>query len=405
MYIFDYTKALYRRNNFGQPCVWAVMPISIRTYAVYHGILGKTISNKIIHTHRDAIDEMTTKIKDKRKTGYKYLYELKDDNIIPPVEGLFDYLNTYLPTIRTNADGTILGMLAKTYDNNVFNKVCTYIGQYKINGVRCYITAKLTTGDLFKPIELIFQSREGTYWNSLKTLEDYLLNTIPKSFLERMIEEHIVLDGEIYLPGYKINDINHFVKDGTCKENSLLQFWCYDLAIEEYTQVERGNIRLQAFSDYIVMFDNKQNHLCNNNKFVVLPSYPIINSEEARKHRDLFIDLGFEGLIMRNPDAEYQFGKRNSTMIKYKRHTDGKFKILDIYPEGVKRPDIPLFKCKNDINNEVFECHVGGPMDTQRAILINRNNYIGKYMFIEFGERSGISQLPFHIKTTYIINE
>lgn len=405
MFEFDYKEALYRRNNFGQPCIWCAKTLGMRSYIVYHGILGKSITYQIIHTHRDSSDEIQSKIKDKRKIGYKYLSEIRDDNVIPPVEELIDYLVTYLPTIRTTADGTMLPMLAKSYDNNVFKKTTTYLGQWKINGLRCFISAHNVVGNMFKPIELRFQSREGTYWKTLGNLEEYLLEVIPYKFLNKMVDEHIILDGEIYLPGYSINQINHFVKNDRCKENSLLQFWCYDLAIEDTIQLERNEIRINEFLNFNLHIDNRGDHLRNKNKLVILPTYVIRNAPEACNHRDLFINMGFEGLILRNPDVEYQFGKRNSSMIKYKSHTDGKFKIIDIYPEGVKRPDIPLFKCKNDINDCCFECHVGGPIDTQKAILKLKDNYIGKYMFVEFGERSGIDNVPFHIKNTYIINE
>ena len=96
---------------------------------------------------------------------------------------------------------------------------------------------------------------------------------------------------------------------------------------------------------------------------------------------------------------DYQFGKRNLSMIKFKKSTDGIFQILDIYPEGTKRMDIPLLKCKNDINDATFECHIGGNFEYQNHILRNAKQYIGKFLDIEYGERSGVNQLPFHIKT------
>ena len=114
--------------------------------------------------------------------------------------------------------------------------------------------------------------------------------------------------------------------------------------------------------------------------------------------------MGFEGLIMRNPSAEYQYGKRNLSMIKYKKSTDGKFTIVDIYPEGVKR-NIPLFLCKNDVNDATFECHIGGSQEYQESFLheAKKTVTIGKQMYVEYGERSGVNKVPFHIKTTYII--
>ena len=108
---------------------------------------------------------------------------------------------------------------------------------------------------------------------------------------------------------------------------------------------------------------------------------------------------------MRNPNAEYQYGKRNLTMIKYKRYTDGKFTIVDIYPEGIKRSNIPLFLLRNDVNDATFEVHVGGSQEYQSTFLREdiKRATIGKQMYVEYGERSGINQVPFHIKTTYIL--
>lgn len=399
IYEFNYEKALYRRNNFGEPCVWACR-LEIPNLYLYHGIIGKTITK----THVKGtygIDEMTRYINAKRKTGYKYLSELKD-NVTLPVEGeLLSYLNSYLPTIRTNEDGKVLAMLAKTYDNEnnkLFKKVSSYFGQYKINGLRCFISAHNNNGDLFKPIRLEFQSREGEIWKSLNNLEEYLLNVIPDKFINRMINEHIILDGEVYLPGHTVNQINHYVKDPNCDENKLLQFWCYDLAIEDYTQDARLKILHNELNNYITSFNCREDHLNNKNRLIVLDSYDVYNDTGAYLCRNNFIDLGFEGLILRDPYKEYQFGTRNSAMIKYKSFTDGKFKIIDIYPEGTKRGNIPLFLCKNDINDETFEVHIGGDIDYQEEKLINKDKYIGKELLIEFGERSGVKQVPFHVK-------
>ncbi len=402
---FDYIKCLYRKNNHGQPCMWYAEEAGINSYRIYHGIVGKQISTSFHNTHRLAKDEIKSKINAKRKEGYKFLNEIKD-NVDLPVEGeLLQYLNSYLPDYRTTIDGSVLPMLAKAFDNTnnkLFKNVSMYYGQYKINGLRCFISAYQTNG-IFSETRLQFQSREGTYWTSLKTLEHYLLNVIPDYFLNKMIDEHYILDGELYLPGYSVNEINHFVKDPSCPQNAQLQYWCYDLAVADTNANERKDILLNQLGQHKLAFDNSVQHLNNKNKFIILPSYAITSEELAIKYRNLFIDNGFEGLILRNPNEEYQFGKRNSSMIKFKKSTDGKFIIIDIKPEGVKRPDIPLFVCKNDINDAEFECHVGGSFEYQKMILKNKEQYIGKTMVVEYGERSGVNSVPFHIKSTYII--
>lgn len=399
-------KPLYRRNNLGRPCFWEARVSGSPTQniiIVSHGIVGKAIQVEEIHVARNPKDEVESRYKQKRKQGYKFIDEVRDDSWSTPVkeDALLTYLETYLPYDRTTADGTLLPMLAKTFDNTnnkIFNKTPIRIGQYKINGLRCIISAKRNNTDMFKPIGLKFQSREGTYWNSLSNLEDYLLTVIPNEFLNKMIDEDWELDGELYLPGYKVNEINHFVKDPKCKENKFIQYWCYDAIIDDTPQYRRLDILGQVFENRTYEFTSLNNHLNNKERFIYINNYTIENEDDAVKHRNLFINLGFEGLILRDPDKEYQIGKRNSSMIKFKDVMEGSFKIIDIYPEGISR-NIPLFLCKNDINNETFEVHINGTLKDQEKYLYSKDKFIGKTLYITFGERSGVSRVPFHVKT------
>lgn len=321
---------------------------------------------------------------------------------------MLNYLNAYLPYDRTTADGIILPMKAKAYDNTnnrLFKNVSSYYGQWKINGLRCFISAELNSGDLFKPIKLRFVSCEGTEWHSLNNLEEYLLSALDRTFVAKMIDEHYILDGELYLPGYSVNNINHFVKDPNCKENKLLQYWCYDIAIEDMIQSARFDVMDTYFFRFRKFFQSKETHLNNEDRFIVLPTIHVENDKFATIIRDNFIKAGFEGLIMRNPNVEYQYGKRNLSMIKYKKSTDGVFTIVDIYPEGIKRNNIPLFLLKNDINDATFEVHIGGSQEYQSSFLNEdvKRKTIGKQMYVEYGERSGVNQVPFHVKDVHFL--
>lgn len=405
IFTFNYISALYRRNNKGEPCVWIAENFENHSIIVHHGVIGKTIIKSTLSTKRSVDDEIKTMINNKRKKGYKYLSELKDNNSIPVEGELYNYLLTYLPANRTTADGSLLPMLAKTYDNEnnkLFKNIEFYFGQYKINGLRCIVRPYRRTYDMFSPIGLKFQSRESTYWESLGNLEDYLIDFIGEKFLNEMLENDWGLDGELYLPGHTVNQINHFVKDANCIENKAIQFWCYDLCAEDLDQTSRFIILKNNFHTTEL---NRNEHFTNKNRFIYIAHYVIFNDIQSMQFRNAMVGAGFEGLILRNPNSEYQFGKRNSTMIKYKKSTDGKFQIIDIYPEGNKRNDIPIFKLRNDINNETFEVHCGGSLDYQRNVLRNKENYISKLMYVEYGERSGVNQVPFHVKQTYIIND
>ena len=400
---FDYRQGLYRKNNYGEPCYWCIIGTSNpEYYRIYYGILGKNQITQLIKCKNNT--EYNRKIEDKRKVGYKFLNEVRDNQTLPVEEELINYLCAYLPDYRDTSNRITLPMLAKTYDNtnNKIFKKGKYLGQWKINGLRCFIRVE-KSNNIFQPYKLIFQSREGVIWNSLSYLEERLIDYIGEERLDEMYADHIILDGEVYIPGRTVNEINSAVKNPANPLNTLVQYWCYDIAIEDVIQEGRNTIISGLIGGFEKEFKTKEQHLNNKDYLVVLANYIIHNDETAEFYRDKFIDLGFEGLIMRNIEAEYQFGKRvSNTMIKYKRADDGIFTIIDIYPED-KRTDIPLIKCKNDINDFTFECHISNTLEKQREILRNRDNYIGKKLRIEFGERSGVELLPFHLKKVKLI--
>lgn len=396
---------LYRKNNAEQPYRWSAELNTDKTYiTVQYGIVGKaTYTDSYKVTQKDADKELLSRYNEKRKQGYIAIEDVKDNSHLPPVEddaSFIAYLAAYLPSYRNNENnGNILPMLAKTYTGNVWKKTSCMLGQWKINGLRCFITAY--KGDtIFNPVRLRFQSREGIIWNTLTVLEDYLFDSLPANIIQAMLDSGWALDGEIYLPGYSVNEINHFVKDPNDIHNKLLQFWCYDIAIPEMAQHKRDRIRLDI-KPYTI-FDDKDKHLNNKEKFIILPTYNICNDTAAYAWRDKFIDLGFEGLILRNPDVDYQYGRRRvGYMEKFKAKTDGKFEIVDIQPE--RKRNLPIITCRNDINDSTFETRFSMPHDKQEYILNHKEDYIGKFVFISYGERSGVEKVPFHIKEVSLI--
>lgn len=396
---------LYRKNNAEQPYRWSAELNANKTYiTVQYGVVGKaTYTDSYKVTQKDADKELLSRYNEKRKQGYMAIEDVKDNPHLPPVEddaSFVAYLAAYLPSYRNNQNnGNILPMLAKTYTGNVWKKISCMLGQWKINGLRCFITAY--KGDtIFNPVRLKFQSREGIVWNTLTALEDYLFDSLSANIIQSMLDYGWALDGEIYLPGYSVNEINHFVKDPNDIHNKLLQFWCYDIAIPEMVQHKRDRIRLDI-KPYTI-FDDKDKHLNNKEKFIILPTYNICNDTAAYAWRDKFIDLGFEGLILRNPDADYQYGRRRvGYMEKFKTKTDGKFEIIDIQPE--RKRNLPIITCRNDINNSTFETRFSLPHNEQEYILNHKEDYIGKFVFISYGERSGVERVPFHIKEVSLI--
>ena len=405
---------LYKRNAQDKPLIWKGWSETILNdnkdeyIVVEYGLVGGQLHREMIKVTKSKVNELQSRVNAKRKEGYKELSELKDgvtsiDNLGSDYDldknALYNFLNTYLPKYSTTSEGFVLPMLAKVLeDNKPFEKFGTLLGQWKIDGLRCLIGAERNDFDLFEPIILTYHSRTGENWTSkMKWMTEIILPKIDGDLLDLMIEEGAYLDGELYLPGYSVNDINSFVKNPQLKQHYLLQYWCYDIACENMSAEARSTFRYNNIHTSRPIFINKEDHLNNKKQLVLLPTVSVDDIQSAVYNRDIFIKLGFEGLIVRNPNAEYQFGKRNQAMHKFKKVDDGKFIIVDIKSEH-KRSDLPLFVLRNDINDELFECSINKPQDVQREILINKDNYVGKYMLVEFRSRSGIAQVPFHAR-------
>lgn len=389
---------LYKRNAKGDPIIWQIEKAN-DGYKVSYGAVCGHIHEEIISGKLVKANEIESRIKAKRKEGYKELSELKDSG---PVEikdniALVNYLYTYLPKNNTTDDGFTLPMLAKVLkDNKPFDKR-TYLGQYKINGVRCIIGA-VKVDDLFNPIRLTYHSREGTDWTpKLSWMDEVIKPEIEDDLLDAMLEEGACLDGELYLPGYKVNDINSFVKNEKLPQHYQLQYWCYDIAIDNMSYDARRKFRTENINRICYTFDTYDQHLNNKSKLILLPDVAICDIDDATRFRDKFISLGFEGLIVRDVSSAYQFGARNLAMLKYKRVDDAKFKIIDVVPEGV-RTTLCKFVLRNDINDELFEATGNFDHSRQEYILKHKEDFIGKLATCEFRERSGVKNVPFHCK-------
>lgn len=392
---------LYKRNAQGKPIFWSVqLPVDndLNYLKVNYGLVGNEGRFEKLETHRNLKDEMSSLIKAKRKEGYKELQDLYD-NAPKELSGneLQVYLDCYLPKFNTHEDGKFIPMLCKTLEDNKPFEKGTYVGQWKINGERCIITAD-KTDDLFQTIKLHYRSREGVDWtDKLSYLDEHLIPCIKGNILDMMIEESVGLDGELYLPGYGINEINSFIKNVDIPQHYQLQYWCYDLCIENMSAAVRRETLCKNLIKYVPLILSKDDHLNNKKQFLILPNSNVSDISNATFLRDKFISLGFEGLVIREDSAEYQFGgRRNNAMLKYKKKEDGFFNIVAIRED---KRGLPIFTLKNDLNDELFDATINLPQDKQRFYLQIKDSVVahGKAL-VEYRERSGIKQVPFHAK-------
>jgi len=347
---------------------------------------------------------------------------------------LADVLEIALPKNRTDKSGNIKPMKAQQYWKETTKGIIPRISfpclaQPKINGVRCFFQwnnekdapEMLSKNGLeYRTIPHLFEgvTKEHfvynpanyiTYrWAELtpgiielidnnKVIEEINIEDIPtdmeheslKIYLTQYINNRfgyeipIVYDGELYIDGEILSEISSAVKALSLK-SQLIKFYMFDLAIENQTQLARLKTMKQLYDK----------HWSNNSGFVKVESIVCKNHAKADEYTKEMIACNYEGAIFRDPNAQYGFGKRPQTMVKYKIRESAEFKIIDVI-DSPKDPGLAIFVCRNDKNSLEFNVVPQGDHARRSHYFRDRTNLIGKHLTVEFYERT-INELPFH---------
>lgn len=271
-------------------------------------------------------------------------------------------LDSIVPSIKSDQDGNLKVMLAKPstdVQNSVLNK--KHYCSKKLNGVRMNLKKSL---DALKTV-----SRGGKNYNSSSKL---ILEEIAP-FFEKYPD--YVLDGELYIHGRHLQDISGLARLETWHPKCAdLEYWIYDLAIPGMIFEER----LEILKEVKEMFKNST-------LIKVLDHVETNSWIQIQKLHDAWVSEGFEGLVARKADKEYQFGKRNSSMIKVKLYQDDEFEIID-YKENLRDEDF-VFVCQTKLH-KVFEAKPIGNRALKSYYLENIDDIIGRMGTVKFFEYS-----------------
>lgn len=98
--------------------------------------------------------------------------------------------------------------------------------------------------------------------------------------------------------------------------------------------------------------------------------------------RDKYEEQGYEGVILRDPDAKYELNYRSPGLIKYKKLDRDIYKIVDVVP-GPKDKTLGNFVC--ELSNGVrFDVTPKMTQQAKRSLLLYPNTYIGFALEVEY---------------------
>jgi len=178
------------------------------------------------------------------------------------------------------------------------------------------------------------------------------------------------INGEMYIHGEHLQDI----MSATKKHNELtprLSFHVFD-----FPNVE-GEYKDKCPKMYNIK-EHYRDH--DTSAFPFVPVWVARSHEELDDQHSQCVTAGYEGLIIRNPSAKYEYNKRSLDVFKYKVTQDGEF-----YVEGcdIDKNGHPVFRCA--VNHEkTFKVKLKGTNEERLEMAANAGDYLGKYLKIEY---------------------
>ena len=221
--------------------------------------------------------------------------------------------------------------------------------QRKLDGVRAYNHLK---GD-----DLVSYSRE---------LVEYPVHEELKEELEELMKVtgYKKLDGEFYIHGMPLQDIQSAVKNTKNENHNKVTFVIFDVP-------DKGVPWASRHVDVAYLKSLVKDQF----KFITVIDTDVVNDEfELEEKIKEYEDEGYEGAMVRNYDGLYEFGFRSNDLIKFKNMHESEAKVIG--REKDEKSDEGKLVCLwNDVE---FELKMLGTHESR--LYENLEQYIGKWI-------------------------
>ena len=237
-------------------------------------------------------------------------------------------------------------------------------------------------------------SRNGLPYPHLEKIKNSL-KTFP------LLNKGYQLDGELYLHGHTLGELRSVV--GRKKLNSS-----YILNLEnkiKYVIFDffSNNIKF-SFEKRLKLLKNSFNLWDNKINDIFLIETKLVNSvEDINKIRNEYLDIGYEGIIVRNKNGLYLSGKKSKDVLRSKEFKKDMFKIVEAL-EGKgndKGTVIWKLECLKD-KSKTFTAKPVGTLEERKELYKNKNKYIGlkiNVKYFELDNKTGcVSRHPVALK-------
>lgn len=258
----------------------------------------------------------------------------------------------YFETIEEAKNPPVLPMLAHKFKEKKHKVLYPAIIQPKLDGVRCL--------SFWEDGEIFLMSRGNKRYH-LPHIEKAVKSILPE-------DNHTYLDGEIYIHGETLQEINRRVKKYRPNLTEELEYHLYDFYDKENPEF---------------VTHKRLNKLRHNDILKKVSSIPVQTEEDVYKWQEYFIKEGYEGAIVRNLKAIYEPGHRSNDLLKVKSFDDDEYRIIGAESGTGKYEDCVTWTCITP-EGKPFNCTPKGTIPQKRKWFKESEKYIGSWLKVQY---------------------
>lgn len=211
--------------------------------------------------------------------------------------------------------------------------------QPKLDGVRCLVFLQKKNGGVE---DVVAYTRTKKPFPSIDYIKEILYPYLNDLYDEEK-DQSIFLDGELYKHGKRLQDISgdsRNEKTNTSEENtSRNEYHIYDC----FYPLEMGSTFSHRYEQLSMLYNALSDEDAKTIKSV--PTYKVKTYALAEKKYDKFVEMGYEGAILRNTDGPYLGNSlktgaflRSKDLVKMKQRFSDEYECIG-YTEGSKGKD------------------------------------------------------------------
>lgn len=354
-------KTLYKRDSKGKLRVW---------YLVVEGDNKEVeirITSGIYQTPSSIIKNSKQVLPSKVKNAYDRAIGLADGKHKRKIESGYcktiEEANSWTPTRPALAKTLYLDDIEKTFKESDY----PLLVDPKLNGVRA----------MWEKNASFLQSRYGKNFKRIAGIHHSLVDC------------PYALDGEIYSHGMMLQDIVHTIKTKDIpNDKDLLKYHVFDMPDRDGTSYKERKLKLLEW------YEGQSDSL---KEIIKIVSFKLAdNPEDIRNYFIECVDLGYEGIMVKTLESEYQWDKRTPHTYKIKPVDDDEFRIVDVVSEEVSGVgSCIIFVCKTEEGKRFAVVPKWSKAQRQSAWYDNRNGNIGKLLSVEYRGESR-DRIPLH---------